>query len=380
MLDNQTEVINEEVKEEEKVLDVVSRPNLGTVIRENIWLILIVVILGINAVLLYQNFIKQAPVIIQNEPITEEPSGPPEGMVESVLSGEYISENDRTARPIAVMIDNYPTARPDSGISNASIVWEVPVEGGVTRLLAVFQTTKDIIIGPVRSSREYFLPLVKEVDAVYAHSGGSPKAIELLQEDKTINNADEFSNGRAYFRRSNFEPPHNLFTTILKMGALIESFGWNRQPKISALLASDKPHGDNKIANLVVVNPSLAPYRVRWRWDKEEKKYFRSIGGDVSTDRETSKEIGVENVIVEFTEVKPAPRANVPDAVAVKVIGSGEAWLFRDGVGIRGRWEKKDDSSRTVFLTDNNESLPIAHGKVWIEIVPNNKEGVLTYE
>ena len=149
---------------------------IGRFIREQIWIILICLALTANGYIIYRLFFSSPLVPAIPPPVQPATNTPeaPAGMVASSLNGVYLSEADSRRRVMAVMVDNLVEARPSAGLNAASIVWESLVEGGVTRFLAVYSMANNVTIGPVRSARDYFLPWVKEVDAVYAHSGGSP--------------------------------------------------------------------------------------------------------------------------------------------------------------------------------------------------------------
>ena len=106
---------------------------------------------------------------------------------------------------VAVMIDDHPDARPQSGFNDASVVWQAPAEGGIPRYMLWFQDSVPPSVGPVRSARLYFLAWAAEWNAVYAHVGGSPQAMKLLREKgqgQVIYNADEFRWGGVYFHRT----------------------------------------------------------------------------------------------------------------------------------------------------------------------------------
>ncbi|MEK7519092.1 MAG: DUF3048 domain-containing protein, partial [Patescibacteria group bacterium] len=119
--------------------------------------------------------------------------------------------------PVAVMIDNAGSARPQSSLQAASIVYEALVEGGITRFMAVFDQGDVKEIGPVRSARQYFLEWLAEYEAAYAHAGGSPEALTNIRRERIhdINGIGSASN--AFFRDSTRPAPHNLYTSGMKM-------------------------------------------------------------------------------------------------------------------------------------------------------------------
>lgn len=366
-------------------MSAMSRERLRSVIkflREQIWIILILIVFLVNAYIFYQLFLAPAP---------PPPGGPshlpeikkeeaPAGTAASPLNSAYVPEGDIHRRPIAVMVDNLASARPATGLNSASIVWEALVEGGVTRFLAVYQTASEVTIGPVRSARDYFLPWPKEVGAIYAHSGGSPAALFALSADSSIDDANEFSNGRAYYRAAG-AAPHNLYTTTARLEKLRADKNWSAESSITPWPASDEKLKDGEMAKKMTINFSSVPaYRAQWRYDEEKDIYLRSQGGVVSADKETREQLTAKNVIIQFAKVTPAVPPAPPEAVVVETVGSGEAWFFRNGQVIKGRWEKPTAISRTIFLGPDKKPYSIARGTTWIEVVPKEMTGKAKYE
>ena len=125
-------------------------------------------------------------------------------LVPAPLSGRLVTPRDAAQHPIAVMIDDAPAARPQSGFNAASVVWQAPAEGGVPRYMMIFQEQVPTDVGPVRSARSYFIDWASEWNAVYGHVGGSPQAMSTLRSEgngQLVYNADEFRWGGIYYRR-----------------------------------------------------------------------------------------------------------------------------------------------------------------------------------
>ena len=125
-------------------------------------------------------------------------------LVPAPLTGRLVTERDAAQHPIAVMIDDAPAARPQSGFNAASVVWQAPAEGGIPRYMVIFQDTVPAEVGPVRSARYYYIGWAAEWNAVYGHVGGSPQAMATLRakgSGQLVYNADEFRWGGTYYRR-----------------------------------------------------------------------------------------------------------------------------------------------------------------------------------
>lgn len=321
------------------------------------------VVLG-NAVLIYFTFFYE-PKTNNEVPIDNEENIVETGFV-SPLTGLPVAEDEMNLRPMAAMIDNYSGARPQAGLSNASLVWELYVEGGVTRLLAIFQNSSDTNIGPVRSAREYFLPIVNAFDAVYAHSGGSPAALNELAKG-AIDDADEFKYASTYFRSRFKNAPHNLFTTTEKLHTLAEKKDWTEWDwKSNFVFNKEAPSGEQ--ANEVTVNYSSSEYNTRWSYDEDQNKYRRFVDGDLTFDADNEEVLAYSNVLILFTEVRPAPRPNYPDAVYVETVGSGDALFVRDGVVIDGRW-RISKTGQIEFTQTNGAPYSLAPGSTWVQMV-----------
>src|ERR1700690_2344760 len=129
--------------------------------------------------------------------LTPTPTPTPAPMVAATTDGVWLPASQAalaTRHPFAVMIDDQALARPQSGLASADIVWQAPAEGGIPRYMAIFQTTDAPAIGPVRSSRLYFVAWASEWKAMYVHVGGAPNALAFLHQNtgKLIYDADEF--------------------------------------------------------------------------------------------------------------------------------------------------------------------------------------------
>ena len=136
-------------------------------------------------------------------------------LVPAPLTGVLVPPAVAARHPIAVMIDDLGPARPQSGFSAASVVWQAPAEGGIPRYMMIFQENIPGDVGPVRSSRYYYIAWAAEWRAVYAHAGGSPQALQTLRQKgngQLVYNADEFRWGNSFWRVKKRFAPHNLYT------------------------------------------------------------------------------------------------------------------------------------------------------------------------
>lgn len=269
----------------------------------------------------------------------------------------------------AVMIDNQAVARPVYGLSRASLVYEAIVEAPITRFIAFFSGDEKIDrIGPVRSSRPYYIDWLKEIGGVYTHVGGSPAALDLLSNYQF--DLNEFSNNEYFWRGENFSAPHNVFTSSDLISKAIDDQGWQIPADFSSwIFKPDASAGDRPEAQTINIDFANPVYNVKWEYNKETNDYLRSEGGVVQTDANNGAEIRAKNVAVMYVS------SRVVDSVgrrSVKTIGSGEAVVFIDGKAINGAWQRPDLKSRTRFYDESGKEISFNAGTTWIEVVPGH--------
>jgi len=268
---------------------------------------------------------------------------------------------------VGVMVDNHPDAYPQSGLEMAPIVYEVPVEGGITRFIAVFPGQNLVVakVGPVRSARPYFLDWLAEYgDAVYMHSGGSPEALDLIKERK-IFDANEFWWGNYYWRDDERTAPHNLYTSSDNWQKIIADDGVARAPKQwSGWKFDEQPLSASTTQSVRQIRIVYAPnYKVEWSWDASKNGFTRTVNGE-SVNGEA--EILAQNIVVQYATVRSIDEV---DRKKITTVGSGEARILRDGVMVRGTWKKDDLSSRTRFYDSVGAEIPLHPGVTWVQVV-----------
>jgi hypothetical protein len=269
----------------------------------------------------------------------------------------------------AAEIDNMIDGRPLAGVSEAALVIEAPVEGGITRLLAVYPAADKVErIGPVRSARPYFLDWTQEFDAVYVHCGGSPAALVDIK-DTRVRDLNEFYAGRYFWRDTGRSAPHNVYTsTDLLAKAVGDKFADYTARRPAAPMfkeeagANDRPQTSDDI----VIGYSVGAYRVSWQYDREMNDYRRRQGDDWQKD-EGGQAVRAKNVVVQFHKIV------VLDAIgrrSIETAGEGKALVARDGVTVAAAWKKNSVADRTRYYDENGAELALNAGKTWIEIVP----------
>ena len=286
------------------------------------------------------------------------------------------------SRPFAVMINNADAARDyQSGLQDAYIMYEMIVEGGLTRYLALFLDANTARIGSIRSARHYYLDYALENDAIYVHHGKSPQA----QADfKTLNiNRVEVSESKTGWRdkelttasgkKASFE--HTLFTNIEKLNKGISSFRKERNNNLLLNYSVDELDL-NKREGAIDANNILIKYsgsvKTSYEYDSTNKVYKRFVNGKEHKDYVTKKQYTFKNIIT--YQVKNATiSGDNKGRQTINNIGSGEGYYISNGVAVPITWEKKDRSSQTIYKYKNGDKLVVNDGNTFIQIQPSSQ-------
>lgn len=268
-------------------------------------------------------------------------------------------------RNLIVLIDNDKNARPQAGLQEADLVYELPIEGGTTRLMAVFSRFDAQLIGPIRSARDYIIDLAKEHDPIFVHAGGSPQAFAKFNE---IGNLNGLAGGvdRAFWRIKEREAPHNLYsdTETLRRVARQECFREKGQlPDLKYLTGTEKFIG--KEANKIGIVYGHPDFRAEYFYDEESSNYLRFTGG-VKHFTPNSEQIAVKNIIIQKVNTKVKDKEK---RLQVDLVDKGRAVFFTRGKFIEGYWEKKPGGITQYFQADGEE-IKLTPGNTWINIVP----------
>jgi hypothetical protein len=284
------------------------------------------------------------------------------------------------ARPVAIMIDNHPNARPQSGVSKADVVWEAPVEGGITRNMLIFRSASTTEIGPVRSARPYFLRWAREFDAVYAHVGGSDEALaQLAAGTLGLDDANEFNNGATFWRDSRRDAPHNTYTSNLRLNQLMEKKGWSTTTEAIDTTARSREVATGTPATRISIIPIEGGEAIEFRADVKENGYALWRRNHQMRDRDGSA-IAPRTIVVLEVDVVTVADPQGKGLIGLQAIGTGAASVFRDGLMLSGTWKKTSASEPTMVLDDAGKKIPFAEGQVWYVVIGANRGGHATFE
>ncbi|MDO5336314.1 MAG: DUF3048 domain-containing protein [Eubacteriales bacterium] len=310
---------------------------------------------------------------------------PQEEMVTSYLTGEQIAASKGRRRPISVMLSNIQEGCPQSGIAKAGVIYEAPVEGNITRLMAIFEDYDDLTkIGSVRSCRDYYLFYSQEFDAVYAHYGQAVYALNYLDQGLVDNLNGLSSVGSAvYYRTTDRQAPHNAYTSAegLSAGIAAEGYrqGYSEDYQGHYLFAENGqetiPQG-GIAANEVHLN--CFPLNQPWfSYDASTGEYKRFQYGQAQVDDLTGEQLTCDNIILQYSQYTNYDENGY---LNIDAISGGQGKFITRGQAIDIRWEKDSVWGVTHYFDSSNQEIRLNPGKTWVEIVLNDRVDQVTYQ
>lgn len=285
-----------------------------------------------------------------------------------------IVDEKSTSRPYAIMINNINVARPlQSGLQDAYLMYEIIVEGGITRYLALFMDQNTERIGSIRSARHYYLDYALENDAIYVHHGQSPQA----QSDFSKLGIDRIvvDNTKTGWRDKtlNVSSEHTLFTNIEKLNSGLGKIRTTRKGNLLLNYSADKIDmsnienaGSATDVTIVYSNYTTTSYT----YDSEHDYYLRSVNGKAHIDYVTKEQYHFKNIItyqVKNTSINDGENKGRQD---IDNLGSGTGYYISGGMSIPIKWEKSSRSSQTKYYYENGEELKVNDGNTFIQIQP----------
>ena len=297
-------------------------------------------------------------------------------LVPDALTGLMVTEDLAARHVVAVMIDDQQAARPQSGLSEAAIVWQAPAEGGIPRYTALFHAGNAPAIGPVRSSRLYFIAWAAEWNAVYVHVGGSPQALSLLTSaqghGQVVWNADEFRWGGKYLWRIKERfAPHNVYTDTPHLLALTKKVGASSKMTYTAAwqFAPDAPIELRPVGGTIIV-PYIAN-KITYKYDRTTNTYLRTVSVEgAQIDAGTKVRIAPKNVVVLMMHFAPLNDGSHKNRLEAQYLGSGTAWISTNGVTVKGTWKKKSMTAPTLLYGPDGKPVTLTAGQTFVNVIP----------
>ena len=290
---------------------------------------------------------------------------------------KIVDVNSNT-RPYAIMINCHNEALPQSGLQDAYMVYEIMVEYGITRMMALFKDVDFTKVGSVRSARNQYLGYVWENDAIYAHAGGSPEALNRISNEG-ISDIDvdgqygqrdkELAKKRAW--------EHTLFTNSSLLNKAVSNKKIRNTTDSKVLLTYSVDELDlskyqTTVANKVTIKYSN--YRTSsYEYNSSLKKYLRNIGNKKNTDLVTGKQYEVKNIIAYGVKYTTYTDHGYSGYQKISNIGTGDGYYITNGVALPITWSKTDEKSKTVYkIKETGEELKVNDGNTYIQIYPSN--------
>jgi len=318
----------------------------------------------------------------QNEAKEVEKKTPP--VIEKKVQ---IIDEDSNNRPIAVMIDNNIGNEKHAGLQDSYLNYEIIVEGGLTRIMAIYKDKDVSLIGPVRSSRHYFLDYALESDAIYTHYGWSPYAEKDIK-NLGVNNINGLTDEAPFWRDRKIKAPHNVFTSINNIQKYaseknysMKSKGWKlfkySADEINLSSAETKSENTNieenqqnteEVETANQISMTYSNHQARsYSYDSENKYYLRSMNGIAHLDKTTNLQLHYKNIIIEKVENYSLDSYGRQD---LKTVSSGEGYFITNGYAKPITWEKDSRSSKTEYKYKNGQTIVLNDGNTFIQIVP----------
>ncbi len=314
-----------------------------------------------------------------------------DGKIRSYFTGEWIDANIGTQRPLAIMLSMTPAALPMSGPSNASVIYECPVEKRITRWMGIFEDWEDLEkIGSVRSCRLYYLQFAQEFDAIYAHFGQAPYALEALNSGEF----DVLSGGTKGIEH----PVSNMYERISRPGKSwehtlyafpdgiledIEKKGYDREmPEDYTGKFKFAPNGEIEeyvgYPDATFLQPGgtggkngFGAVKATFEYNAADRKYYRSSHGNPHIDELTGEEVAVTNVIFQYCDGAVLDSNDYLHFASQS--HNNDCLVFTNGKMIEGYWSNPGELGTPArYYENNNQEIVLNNGKTFVCIIWND--------
>ena len=330
--------------------------------------ILVILIIAAGAVLAYK---------IMQDKDNQEVVSEENNVLTATIEEKEVQIFNGNDRPIAVMIDNHDDAWPQAGLQRAYMVYEIIVEGGETRLMALFKGADDVEkIGPVRSARHYFIDYAMENDAIYTHFGESPQASSDIKK-YSIAEIDGISeDGTTFWRVKDKKAPHNAVTSMenLIKSAKNKNFRMTSSEESVLNYVTDEVNLEDGQGAVSVTIPHSQLQTVSYEYDEENKVYERFARKEAQVDWDTDEPITVKNIIITFCDNYTLSDAENKGRQGLKNIGTFDGYYITNGKAIKIKCIKNARDEKTVYQDLNGNEIDVNDGNTFVHICPTDAD------
>lgn len=315
--------------------------------------------------------VPEVEVTPSTEPVVTVKEESHDGEVKSRLTGLWIDEDLAGKRPYAVMLNNIKAASPQSGTSQASILYEAVVEGGITRLMGIFEDFDADRIGSCRSARHYFVSFADEYDAIFVHYGQTKYATAKI-EKLGVNNLSGLSSlgTTVFYRDSSIKAPHNAFASYkgIMKGTKAAGYRTELRDNVNTFQFYDKetkPDGDSAAKVTLGFSNYTSPYFV---YNKKKALYYRYQFGDKHIDRNTGEQLAFKNIIIQIVDEWDIDKNGYQTMDIEKATGDG--YYITDGKVTKITWSKNESKKKRTYYDSDGNELTLNAGKTYIAVYP----------
>ena len=330
--------------------------------------ILVILIIVAGAVLAYK---------IMQDKDNQEVVAEENNVLTAVVDEKEVQIFKGNDRPIAVMIDNHDDAWPQAGLQRAYMVYEIIVEGGETRLMALFKGADDVEkIGPVRSARHYFIDYAMENDAIYTHFGESPQASSDIKK-YSIDEIDGISeDGTTFWRVKDKKAPHNAVTSMENLIKSAKNKNYKLTSSKDSVLnyVTDEVNLEDGQGAVSVTIPHSQLQTVKYEYDEQNKVYERYARGEAQVDWDTDEPITVKNIIITFCDNYTLSDVENKGRQGIKNIGTFNGYYITNGKAIRIKCIKNARDEQTVYQDLNGNEIDVNDGNTFVHICPTDAD------
>ncbi len=337
--------------------------------------VLIILILGAGGILAYQ-ITKDKQNEAQQTATNTDSNSSENNILTAKIPEKEVEIFKGNDRPIAVMIDNHTGAWPQAGLNQTYMVYEIIVEGGETRLMALFKGADVDKIGPVRSARHYFLDYAMENDAIYVHFGQSPQAESDMTKYSIHNINGIYEDGTTFWRVKDKYAPHNAVTSTEKILQSAKNKGYRTTSNKESILnyvTEEVNLEEGQDATLVTI-PHSDLEVVEYKYNQETKKYERYAREKQQTDWETKEAVTTKNIIITFCDNYTLQDTENKGRQGLKNIGTFDGYYITNGKAIKIKCIKEARDEQTKYQDLEGNEIKINDGNTWVNIVPTTAQ------